>query len=119
MIIIIGRILSSIGNKPMKFKIKSIALSFIRTFSFLLNHLRITAIYKYTKPNSRIICAGINKKPMEQWTCPLESLFSYVWSTNVTSKAPNIANSTPMIFLVSKDSLRNNLANITMSTVES
>ena len=66
MIITIGRILSSIKNKLIKFKIKSIAPSFIRTFSFLLNHLRITAIYKYTKPNSRIICAGVNKKPMKQ-----------------------------------------------------
>ena len=65
MIIIIGRILSSIGNKLMKFKTKSIAPSFIRAFSFFLNHLRITVIYKYTKPNSIIICADINKKPHE------------------------------------------------------
>ena len=63
MIIIIGRILSSTGNKPMKFKTKSIAPSFISAFSFFLNHLRITVIYKYTKPNSIIICADINKKP--------------------------------------------------------
>ena len=63
MIIIIGRILSSIENKLMKFKIKSIEPSFIRKFSFLLNHLRITAIHKYTKPNSGIICAGVNKNP--------------------------------------------------------
>ena len=65
MIIIIGRILSSIGNKLMKFKTKSIAPSFISAFSFFLNHLRITAICKYTKPNSIIICADINKKPHE------------------------------------------------------
>jgi len=63
MTIIIGRILSSIMNKSMKFKTKSIAPSFIRAFSFFLNHLRITVIYKYTKPNSIIICADINKKP--------------------------------------------------------
>ena len=48
----------------MKFKTKSIAPSFISAFSFFLNHLRITVIYKYTKPNSIIICAGI-KKPHE------------------------------------------------------
>ena len=63
MIIIIGRILSSIGNKLMKFKTKSIAPSFIRAFSFFLNHLRIAVIYKYTKPNSIVICAGTNKNP--------------------------------------------------------
>ena len=75
MIITIGRILSSIENKLMKFKIKSIAPSFIRTFSFLLNHLRITAIYKYTKPNSRIICAGVNKKPTGMGICGCVPLF--------------------------------------------
>ena len=63
MTIIIGRILSSIMNKSMKFKTKSIAPSFISAFSFFLNHLRITIICKYTKPNSIIICADINKKP--------------------------------------------------------
>ena len=62
MTIIIGRILSSIMNKPVKFKTKPIAPSFNSVFSFFLNHLRITVIYKYTKPNSIIICADINKK---------------------------------------------------------
>ena len=65
MTIIIGRILSSIMNKSMKFKTKSIAPSFISAFSFFLNHLRITVIYKYTKPNSIIICADTNKKTHE------------------------------------------------------
>ena len=65
MTIIIDRILPSIANKSIKLKTKNIAPSFISTFSFFLNHLRITVIYKYTKPNSIIICAGINKKPHE------------------------------------------------------
>ena len=65
MIIIIGRILSSTGNKLMKFKTKSIAPSFISAFSFFLNHLRITAICQYTEPASIIICENINKKPHE------------------------------------------------------
>ena len=65
MTIIIGRILFSIMNKPVKFKIKPIAPSFNSVFSFFLNHLRITAICKYTKPNSIIFCADINKKPHE------------------------------------------------------
>ena len=55
MTIIVGRILSSEMNKPVKFKTKPIAPSFISEFSFFLNHLRITAIFKYTKPNSIII----------------------------------------------------------------
>ena len=63
MTIIIDRILPSIVNKSIKFKTKSIVPIFIRAFSFFLNHLRITVIYKYTKPNSIIICADINKKP--------------------------------------------------------
>ena len=63
MTIIIGRILFSIMNKPVKFKTKPIAPSFNSVFSFFLNHLRITAICKYTKPNSIIICADINKNP--------------------------------------------------------
>ena len=63
MTIIIGRILSSIMNKPVKFKTKPIAPSFNSMFSFFLYHLRITAICKYTKPNSIIICVDINKKP--------------------------------------------------------
>ena len=62
MTIIVGRILSSEMNKPVKFKTKPIAPSFISAFSFFLNHLRITAICKYTKPNSIIICEDINKK---------------------------------------------------------
>jgi hypothetical protein len=53
------------------------------------------------------------------WGFTIEISFIYAWSTMVTSKAPNIANNIPIIFLVFKDSLRNNLANITMSTVES
>ena len=61
MIIIIDRILPSIANKSIKFKTKNIAPSFISTFSFFLNHLRITVIYKYTKPNSIIIRTGIKK----------------------------------------------------------
>ena len=65
MTIIIDRILPSIANKSIKFKTKNIAPSFISAFSFFLNHLRITVIYKYTKPNSIIICADINKKPHE------------------------------------------------------
>ena len=65
MTIIIDRILPSIANKSIKLKTKNIAPSFISTFSFFLNHLRITVIYKYTKPNSIIICAGINKKAHE------------------------------------------------------
>ena len=65
MTIIIDRILPSIANKSIKLKTKNIAPSFISTFSFFLNHLRITVIYKYTKPNSIIICAGINKQPHE------------------------------------------------------
>ena len=63
MTIIIDRILPSIANKSIKLKTKNIAPSFISTFSFFLNHLRITVICKYTKPNSIIICADINKKP--------------------------------------------------------
>ena len=65
MTIIIDRILPSIANKSIKLKTKNIAPSFISAFSFFLNHLRITVIYKYTKPNSIIICAGINKKSHE------------------------------------------------------
>ena len=67
MTIIIGIILSLsfIVNKSIKLKTKNIAPSFISAFSFFLNHLRITVIYKYTKPNSIIICAGINKKTHE------------------------------------------------------
>ncbi len=65
MTIIIGRILLSIMNKPVKFKTKPIAPSFNSMFSFFLNHLRITAIRKYTKPIFIIICADINKKPHE------------------------------------------------------
>ena len=65
MTIIIDRILPSIANKSIKLKTKSIAPSFIRAFSFFLNHLRITVISKYTEPNSIIICADINKKPHE------------------------------------------------------
>ena len=65
MTIIIGRILSSIMNKPVKFKTKPIAPSFISAFSFFLNHLPITAIFKYTKPNSIIIWVDLNKKPHE------------------------------------------------------
>ena len=65
MTIIIDRILPSIVNvkKSIKLKTKSIVPIFVRAFSFFLNHLRITVIYKYTKPNSIIICADINKKP--------------------------------------------------------
>ena len=62
MTITIDRILPSIVNKSIKLKTKNIAPSFISAFSFFLNHLRIT---KYTKPNSIIICADINKKPHE------------------------------------------------------
>ena len=65
MTIIIDRILPSIANKSIKLKTKNIAPSFISAFSFFLNHLRITVICKYTKPNSIIICADINKKPHE------------------------------------------------------
>ena len=65
MTIIIGRILSSIMNKPVKFKTKPIAPSFNSVFSFFLNHLRITAICQYTKPTSIIIFENINKKPHE------------------------------------------------------
>ena len=63
MTIIVGRILFPKMNKPVKFKTKPIAPSFNSVFSFFLNHLRITAICKYTKPNSIIICADINKNP--------------------------------------------------------
>ncbi len=63
MTIIIDRILPSTVNNSIKLKIKNIAPVFIRAFSFFLNHLRNTFIYKYTKPNSKIICADINKKP--------------------------------------------------------
>ena len=63
MTIIIDRILPSIANKSIKLKTKNIAPSFISAFSFFLNHLRITVICKYTKPNSIIICADINKNP--------------------------------------------------------
>ena len=65
MTITIDRILPSIVNKSIKLKTKNIAPSFISAFSFFLNHLRITVICKYTKPNSIIICADINKKPHE------------------------------------------------------
>jgi len=67
MTIIIGIILSLsfIVNKSIKLKTKNIAPSFISAFSFFLNHLRIAVINKYTKPNSIIICADINKKPHE------------------------------------------------------
>ena len=66
MTIIIGRILlfPSKINKSVKLKTKNIAPSFISAFSFFLNHLRITVICKYTKPNSIIICVDINKKPL-------------------------------------------------------
>ena len=50
-------------NKPVKFNTKPIAPSFISAFSFFLNHLRITVICKFTKSNSIIIYADINKKP--------------------------------------------------------
>ena len=63
MTIIIDRILPSKAKKSIKFKTKNIAPSFISAFSFFLNHLRIAVINKYTKPNSIIICADINKKP--------------------------------------------------------
>ena len=69
MTITIDRILPSIVNKSIKLKTKNIAPSFISTFSFFLNHLRITVIYKYTKPNSIIICADINKKPHDGEDC--------------------------------------------------
>ena len=75
MTIIIDRILPSIANKSIKLKTKNIAPSFISTFSFFLNHLRITVIYKYTKPNSIIICADINKKPLQIDQC-ITSAFS-------------------------------------------
>ena len=63
MINIIDKILPSIVKKDMKFKTKNIVPIFIRAFSFFLNHLRIIVTYKYTKPNSIIICSYINKKP--------------------------------------------------------
>ena len=68
MTIIVGRILFPKMNKPVKFKTKPIAPSFISAFSFFLNHLRITAIFKYKKPNSIIILADINKKPHKYGT---------------------------------------------------
>ena len=65
MTIIIGKILSlsSLVTKSIKLKTKNIEPSFISAFSFFLNHLRITVIYKYTKLNSKMICADKNKKP--------------------------------------------------------
>ena len=75
MTITIDRILPSIVNKSIKLKTKNIAPSFISAFSFFLNHLRITVIYKYTKPNSIIICADINKKPLQIDQC-ITSAFS-------------------------------------------
>ena len=65
MTITIDTILPSTVKKSIKFKTKSIALIFVITFSFFLNHLRIIVEYKYTKRNSIIICADINKKPHE------------------------------------------------------
>ena len=54
MTIIVDIMLPSIVNvkKSIKFKIKNIVPIFVRAFSFFLNHLSITVIYKYTKPNS-------------------------------------------------------------------
>ena len=49
-------------NKSIKFKTKNIVPSFVSTFSFFLNHLRITIILKYAKPESIIICAYIKKR---------------------------------------------------------
>ena len=54
MTIIIGRILFSIMNKPVKFKTKPIAPSFNSVFSFFLNHLRITDICKYTNYKTKM-----------------------------------------------------------------
>ena len=65
MTITIDTILPSTVKKSIKFKTKSIAPIFVITFSFFLNHLRIIVEYKYTKRNSIIICADINKKPHE------------------------------------------------------
>ena len=65
MTITIDTILPSTVKKSIKFKTKSIAPIFVITFSFFLNHLRIIVEYKYTKRNSIIICADINKKPRE------------------------------------------------------
>ena len=65
MTIKVGRRLSSIMKKPVKFKTKPIAPSFISAFSFFLNHLRVTAICKVTQSKSIIIFADINKKPHE------------------------------------------------------
>ena len=63
MTITIDTILPSTVKKSIKFKTKSIAPIFVITFSFFLNHLRIIVEYKYTKHNSIIICADINKNP--------------------------------------------------------
>ena len=87
MTIIIGRILSSIMNKPVKFKTKPIAPSFISLFSFFLNHLRITAICKFTKFNSIIICADINKETH------LESIkLKSVFETNLSPQTKSPTN---------------------------
>tara|TARA_Y100001970_G_scaffold257537_1_gene336334 strand:+ start:517 stop:729 length:213 start_codon:yes stop_codon:yes gene_type:complete len=67
MTIIIDRILPSIAKKFIKFKTKNIAPSFISVFSFFLNHLRITVIYKYSMSNYIIIWADINKKTPQMW----------------------------------------------------
>ena len=64
MTIINGRILSSIMNKPVKFKTKPIAPSFNSVFSYFLNNLLTEAICKYTKLNSIIICVDTNKEPL-------------------------------------------------------
>ena len=64
MTIIIGRILSSIMNKPVKFKTKPIAPSFNSVFSYFLNNLLIKAICKYTKLNSIIVFVDTNKEPL-------------------------------------------------------
>ena len=62
MTITIDTILPSTVKKSIKFKTKSNAPSFVITFSFCLNHLRIIGKYKYTRCNSIIICADVNKK---------------------------------------------------------
>ena len=61
MTIMVDIMLPSIVNvkKSIKFKIKNIVPIFVRAFSFFLNHLRITVIYKYTKPNSIMDAAHI------------------------------------------------------------
>ena len=69
MTMIIGRILSSIMNKPVKFKTKPIAPSFNSVFSYFLNNLLIKAICKYTKLKSIIVFVDTNKEPLLDDQC--------------------------------------------------